>query len=531
MAVEQVVQLVLNGHPVMEALEIVSVEEELTMDSLRSAYYRSRHKFERLRFHGNAVLTDDQETLFLIATKIMAGMDMPWTIHQGASALLSMFSVKVSSRWVQRFWKKNQQPLRSVKALSKSRTQTTLSTKVMLFADQFSTYLLQRKGPLSPKCLINVDEARVVIEGGVLKAKRAVDPSRRSNLRFPHGGTVASLVSFVAASGESLMHVIVLKKKTKRDVITAKIKVRRYPVRGEPLILYAATETGYVDQLLFTNIMTAFADRLEVIDRGGLETVVLSDQLTLHRDEKTIQQMLVRGVLMWSLPANTSHVTQPLDDLLFANFKSAWYKQSHELLYQSVLREFSDGKKTDWRSLMLPLLFDVIEQTFTSETIVQSFENTMLFPFDRKKFIERTIRHLNGVNLDASGALDAAATHVRLMIDNAVRVVEKIDEESVEVELSSLSAIHDPHMLVHAIQQKRRASEQLKRTKENDIRARTCRGGACQRVHRGAKSWKVCECTLFRICPTCIRSGDIEIWNEHLDECGAQPVVSRSRTT
>ena len=44
---------------------------------------------------------------------------------------------------------------------------------------------------------------------------------------------------------------------------------------------------------------------------------VFGDQLQCHQDADLILEWLQNNIFLWQLPNNTSHFTQPLDDIAF----------------------------------------------------------------------------------------------------------------------------------------------------------------------------------------------------------------------
>ena len=168
-AVPQVIQLISDGISVTEAVGIIADETKLENAALLAAYYRSskrRNLSSTKAVHGNCKLSSEQALQFDLLTRIFAGMDLPWTCELAAEAIRELFEITVSTRWVQRYWKQDNQALRQVKALSKSRAGPGVVDKVGLFADQFQLDLDSRASDLQASGLVNVDQARIVMQGG-----------------------------------------------------------------------------------------------------------------------------------------------------------------------------------------------------------------------------------------------------------------------------------------------------------------------------------------------------------------------------
>jgi hypothetical protein len=339
----ELLALVGAGESPSDVASRLSRRYKVNESSLLTRYYRSRKQLviplDLFKVHSNAKLTEMELAVFDTTTRLFAGMDLGWTRVQAVAFIKRHMKKDVSVKWVTRRWRKTGQPMAKPKSLSKKRTVPSVAAGVESFAEQLAK--CWETAPPPAHCVVNVDEARIVMEGGNLKVKRAVHPDKKASLRVPYGDTVCSLISFVAASGECLMHLVVLKSKTKvaGKASQFKIKFEPYGKRGNVPVLYAQTETGFVDQECFKSAMRTFADYWDnILGRKGLACYVFSDQLTLHRQAELVEDMAKRLMYMWSLPANTSHITQPLDDVLFAVFKQLWYAKSHEALRERAGR-------------------------------------------------------------------------------------------------------------------------------------------------------------------------------------------------
>jgi hypothetical protein len=64
---------------------------------------------------------------------------------------------------------------------------------------------------------------------------------------------------------------------------------------------------------------------------------VFSDQLASHYCVEMVREAFKKNFLLWSLPANTSHFVQPLDNVCFARLKQSIAVLASKIQFQGVL--------------------------------------------------------------------------------------------------------------------------------------------------------------------------------------------------
>eukprot|EP00170_Pyropia_yezoensis_P003917 contig_16239_g3928 len=83
--------------------------------------------------------------------------------------------------------------------------------------------------------------------------------------------------------------------------------------RGTWLRVYCWTETGYLDADTFKAVLDKVAE-LWHMHNPGIPALLFSDQLAAHRRADIVEHAIGLGLYLFSLPKNTSHITQPLDE-------------------------------------------------------------------------------------------------------------------------------------------------------------------------------------------------------------------------
>ena len=95
-----------------------------------------------------------------------------------------------------------------------------------------------------------------------------------------------------------------------------------------------------------------------------------------HYSPATIALAAEHKVLLFTLPPNTTHLTQPLDRACFAPLKSAWREIHHIFLTTNPGRRVTHG---DFSALFAQAWF----KSMTMANIIAGFRVTGIFPFQR----------------------------------------------------------------------------------------------------------------------------------------------------
>jgi len=137
---------------------------------------------------------------------------------------------------------------------------------------------------------------------------------------------------------------------------------------------------------LFADVIKAFTTEWKA-KNGDLPAFLLGDQVPSHNCPKTVGEALLNSIHLISLPANTTHFLQPLDDVCFSTFKN---KIKSNIKNQSFVSAFSNKRKL---SDIMKEVQDAEIQAFTPEVIRASFERTGIWPFEKRRILERTYKN------------------------------------------------------------------------------------------------------------------------------------------
>jgi len=209
-AVSRVVDTFASGGTLKSALEHVSAETGISTAALRMAYHRSPSGVRRL--HGNCTLTAHEDDVLVGVAQAFSLNNFPLSGAQIRAVVKRRWDKDVSKPWVTRWVRRHrhQLSLRACKALADKRAGPEVLEGTKAFCGELETFLEFHS--FTPASVFNYDETRVTQTGGNLVAKRIEARGKaRSNASTTRKAPVASLLTFVSASGDVFMSVYVMK--------------------------------------------------------------------------------------------------------------------------------------------------------------------------------------------------------------------------------------------------------------------------------------------------------------------------------
>jgi hypothetical protein len=141
----------------------------------------------------------------------------------------------------------------------------------------------------------------------------------RFNTQYVRGGTLSSILPFVNAAGEVICSFYILpadvrdeedeeSAETDTDFVISKQHVRSSRSAGHPRF-FVFTKTGFLKKDSWGTILKkaseVFRERYP-----GLDSILLCDQVSTHKDVDAAAAALKNGMLLWFLPPNTTHFLQ-----------------------------------------------------------------------------------------------------------------------------------------------------------------------------------------------------------------------------
>jgi hypothetical protein len=227
--------------------------------------------------------------------------------------------------------------------------------------------------------------------------------------------------------------------------------------------------------------------------------------------------------MIW-FPKKTSHFTQPLDDVAFANLKRVFKQLCVEFIGNFYYL------KEDYAGMLVQLLHTAVSTAFTRASIQKSFANVHLFPFDFDAYVLYCKQKLGITAPTAKDAAEWAVNEVSEMSADRQRraraAVDDAKENSTKVKVYSplnraytartLVALAEQQEANEAEKKKRKLEDQEQKAAEEEAKRRRteekkaasaqraidlkCQADDCVRVFESSKKAFVCECGKFHVC-------------------------------
>lgn len=276
--------------------------------------------------------------------------------------------VQVTHGWWQKFCFRNPQiSLRTTSALSYARAKgqntEALSSYFDILEDTFNEHKLHDK----PNLVFNMDEtglplSPVPIKGVCKKGTKTPDSITSGDK------SQITVIGCVSAAGHCIPPMIIWDRKTLQPDMT----------KGElPETMYGLSSKGWTDQELFKVWFEFHFLRYAPPIRPIL---LLMDGHSSHYCPDTIFLAAKEKVILFTLPPNTSHLTQPLDKGCFGPLKCEWRKACHDFMAKNPSKVVS-------RYSFCSVFSIAWLQAMSMKNIIAGFRVTGIFPVDCSKLI------------------------------------------------------------------------------------------------------------------------------------------------
>jgi hypothetical protein len=248
----------------------------------------------------------------------------------------------------------------------------------------------------------------------------------------------------------------------------------------------------------------------------GLNVTMVGDNLKFHRNPAIVKEVLRKGCNLYSLAANTTAFTQPLDVRIFGVWDRVFKAHCERVRWATVTSQ-------ERHQLLMGVVYEIEPEVFTGRTIVAAFREAYLFPWRPADLLHRaeleTASRLPPTPSEmAQAAAGAIAGELREMDDEKDRLLATVTPVRLKGGLKKVWSAEDLLALEVEAQQvateKAAAKEQrtaeradakvlreAKRQKVEEVRqARTCVFPGCTRQHRGSDKWVTCSTCNRKLC-------------------------------
>jgi hypothetical protein len=512
-----------DGSPLKKALFAISKETDFAIHQLKYQYYENGGS--PTKAHGNRLLTDEQEDRIRILAVSFSAANMPWNKSILSRSVFEIAGIVPNSRWCRRWISANAKWVaqRKCKHLAKKRNTDGMLAEVESFI--VAVEETQSLTAMSAHNTVNYDETRVCVttEGEVLLERAG---KARPNAHGTRPRVLGSLLTFVNAAGAVLVSFWIMKadfSKGDEKLTQIVVDAARYPKRGSWNRYYGFSDTGYVNNVLFDRCFTVFMDEW-TLHNPGLRVFTFGDQLNNHIQVDLTRRALAKKVEMWLLPSNTSHFLQPLDHIVFANFKSMLRRESYEAVVASVFA----GQNLD--ETLFALALQVEESAFSPRVIQKAFQQTGIWPWDASRIMRLARENAGELTPSAEDsrifeAVDACTRVVKSLAVTGEALGKRTRTYTVSVQKNDLHSPAKRARYAEEVAERAAAQSEAKLAKvQEKIRVREekksakslkcCREEGCGHMWRGGKGWFHCENCSYLLCVDHKKRGAVHVCNK-----------------
>ena len=303
-------------------------------------------------------------------------------------------TAEVTEGWWQRFHKRHPHlTMKSAVPLSYVRAQAHDEDVLIRYYDMLHECLTTNDILNKPSAIFNCDETGMPLNPKCHKVVSEVGSKHTGHITGNRKGQT-TVLACTCAAGYAIPPLVVFDRKTLNMKAT----------EGEvPGTFYGLSSSGWMTQDLFyhwfEHQFLQYAPQIRPL-------LLLMDGHSSHYNPETIKLAAKNGVILFTLPPNTTHITQPLDRACFAPLKAAWRHECHAFYTSHPGRvvthlDFCGLFSNAWYKAMTP------------RTITASFKVTGICPYDRSSI------QLGGVDKKSFSAFNPA----NLVIESGLKYI------------------------------------------------------------------------------------------------------------
>ena len=287
----------------------------------------------------------------------------------------------VTNGWWAKFIKRHPVlSLRTPATLSVARANASAKESVNNYFDILEQTLEDNGLSEQPALIYNMDETGFPLDPKPLKTIHVVGEKNPLSLSSGSKAQV-TVAACVSAAGQAIPPMIIWARKTMRPELAV----------GEIAgTLYGLSEKGWMDSRLFHMWFRRHFLRYAPATRPLL---LLLDGHTSHYCPDTINLAAEQGVIIFTLPPNTTHLTQPLDKGVFGPFKQHWRRVCHDF-------QISHPGQVVNHYNFCRLFSKAWVESMTAVNITAGFQTTGIYPINREAVMpEGCLTHIEDNSL------------------------------------------------------------------------------------------------------------------------------------
>ena len=275
--------------------------------------------------------------------------------------------VTVSESWWKSFQRRHKDlVLREPEGLSHARMMGASNDILENYFDLLEKTILEENLKDCPCQLFNLDESGFPLNPNppkVISAKGEKHPSCVTG----HDKSQITVLSCVSAGGYAIPPLVIFDRKTLKPELT----------EGEvPGTMYGLSDSGWMDSESW------FDHHFLVYAPPARPLLLLMDGHSSHFSPNFINKAAEEHVIVFCLPPNSTHRTQPLDKGVFGPLKRKWREECYSYMQ-------SNPGKIITRYQFSAIFGQAWAKSVTPSNITSGFRVTGIFPTDRYKLIPK----------------------------------------------------------------------------------------------------------------------------------------------
>ena len=527
-----------RGMSERKAIKKVATKWKMSWGTVNGLY--NRMKAHPGRAHGSRLLTDEQELALATIADARSLLHIPYTkrefiavVHElhpslAKNSLQSWFE-DFARRW------KSKISVRAAKRLSEPRVHPETLPNVKIWVQEFPAFL-KRHG-LKLKNIVNTDESRIRINLGP-NGETAINTTRRNKASREEAKSTkyGTYLPFATPGGDIVMDVFIIPADMTGSEVPLLTRAAEEP-RGANPTYWATSSSGYLDGDLWMQCVAKFKEVWSDF-KPGVDSVILTDNLSAHREVETIKWCLQNRVHVFFLPANVTHFLNPLDNLCFTAFK----RQLTNLIIKGA--STIALKRQGLARATLEAATEA-RVALTPKVIKASWARVGIFPWDEDKILKEAKLNIAEISTEPgkkSTELDRATKRVvedlkkardqdqaadgtpakkrkkMLLLFSGESIIAESQRQAAANKVLAETKAKKRTVKAKAKSARHTAAEQRKQVRV----AHTCRGPhpnpAKPPVFRNGSKWTKCKtCDAFYLCPRCSKT-QVKLLKNHQEE-------------
>ena len=274
----------------------------------------------------------------------------------------------VSYGWWESFRKRHPNlTLRVATSLSKARMLASNRMVLDHYFDLLEETLRENGLMDKPYQVFNMDETGMPLDAKPVKTIHAVGSHNPYCLSSGSKDQI-TVVGCVSAAGQHLPPMVIWDRKNLKPELT----------QGEyPQTIYGLSSKGWMDMELFEKW---FSRLFLCCAPAARPLLLLLDGHSSHYSPAAIRMAAEEQVILFVLPPNTTHLSQPLDKGVFGPLKMQWRKACHSYMTRNP------GKVVN-RYVFSRLFHTAWLAAMTTKNITAGFRTTGIYPVDRNAIV------------------------------------------------------------------------------------------------------------------------------------------------